>query len=45
MNLYKVHVFSILYGHVNVPMAFKELKNNTGYFMFIGDNKFANMTN
>ena len=22
---YKVHVFSILYGHINVPMAFKEL--------------------
>ena len=24
---YKVHVFSILYGHINVPMAFKELTN------------------
>ena len=26
VNIYKVQVFSNLYRHINVPMAFKELK-------------------
>ena len=28
---YKVHVFSILYGHINVPTTFKELQLQAHY--------------